>query len=302
MVNVVNWKDIVKKFNFKVEYSGSDKEIKSTRMTRTGLELSGYFGLNENHACILWGKEEFNYLENFDLNTQIKKVQEIFKLNPPVVILSRSFHPTEWLINLATIYNVTIISTTLSSSDINTRINLFLSEGLSKVTTLHGNLLEMYGIGVMIIGESGMGKSETTIELVKNGHLFVADDAIDCKKIFDKVIGRPSAIAKGFMEVRGLGIIDVARLFGIEKTKESTYVDVIIELVEFKPSVHHYERLGKDLQYKEIHGIKIPYYLVPVTSGKKISDLIEVIVANLKLIQSGYNSFNEFIERSKEVK
>lgn len=298
----MNWKNIIKKFGFKIEYAGAEKEIKSTRMTRTGLELSGYFGLNTINACILWGKEEFNYLENFDLNIKIKKVQDIFKLLPPLVILSRSFIPTEWLINLATLYNITIISTTLSSSDINTRINLYLSESLSKAITIHGNLLEIYGKGVVIMGESGIGKSETTIELVKGGHLFVADDAIDCKKIFDKVIGSPSLIAKGFMEVRGLGIIDVARLFGIEKIKESTYIDVIIELVEFKPQIHDFERLGKDLQYKEIHGIKIPYYLIPVANGKKISDLIEVIVANLKLIQSGYNSFNEFIQKSKEIK
>ncbi|WP_412032519.1 HPr(Ser) kinase/phosphatase [Malacoplasma muris] len=298
----MNWKNIIDKFDFKVEHVGFEKEIKSTRMTRTGLELSGYFSLETINACILWGKEEFNYLETFDLNTKIKKVENIFKLAPPVVILSRSFAPTHWLINLATIYNITIISTSLSSSDINTRINLFLSESLSKSITIHGNLLEIYGQGVMIIGESGMGKSETTIELVKDGHLFIADDAIECKKIFDKVMGSPSPIAKGFMEVRGLGIIDVARLFGIEKIKESTHIDVIIELVEFKPNIHNFERLGKDLQYKEIHGIKIPYYLVPVTSGKKISDLIEVIVANLKLIQSGYNSFNEFIQKSKEIK
>lgn len=298
----MNWKNIIEKFNYSVEYAGKTKEITSTRMTRTGLEFSGYFNHKTINASILWGKEEKEYLDNFDLQTKISKVQNIFKLDPPLVILSRSFKPTDWLLALAKTYDITIISTDKSSSDINTMTNLYLSEALSPSITLHGNLLELYGKGVLITGESGIGKSETTIELIKDGHLFVADDAVECKKVFDKIIGRPSEFAKGYMEVRGLGIVNVSRLFGIEKVKDSTNVDIIIELVEYKPNVHTFERLGQELNYKEIHGVKVPFYLVPVTSGKKISDLISVIVANYKLIQSGYNSFNEFIEKSKDIK
>lgn len=295
----MNWKDIVNKFDFNLEFVGEEREIKSTRMTRTGLEFSGYIAHTKINVPILWGNEEYQYLISFDTETRKSKLNKIFKLLPPIVILSRSFLIEEWLIELAQKYNITIVSTNMSSSDINTIVNLFLAESLSKVETIHGNLLEIYGKGVLIIGESGMGKSETTVELIKNGHLFVADDAVDCKNVFERLIGSPSRISDGFMEVRGLGIIDVSRLFGIEKIKPSTYIDVIIELVEYKPNVHTYERLGSKLKHKVINNVKIPYYLLPVTSGKKISDLIEVIVANLKLIESGYNSFDEFIEKSK---
>lgn len=298
---MVTWKNLNNKFNFNIEYEGKLSEIKSTRMTRTGLEFSGYIRHSEIKAAVLWGKEEFEYLNTFDIQTKINKISDIFKLNPPVVILSRSFEVTNYLINIAKSYEITILSTNMSSSDINTIINLYLSEMLSKVETIHGNLLEMYGKGVLIIGESGMGKSETTTELIKKGHLFVADDAVDCKKVFEKLIGMPSTISKGFMEVRGLGIINVARLFGIEKIKDYTHIDLIIELVEYKPNLHNFDRLGSEVKYKTINGVKLPYYLVPVTSGKKISDLIEVIVANFKLIESGYNSFVKFVEKSKEV-
>lgn len=298
---MITWKNLQNKFNFKIEYEGKLSEINSTRMTRTGLEFSGYIRHSKIKAAVLWGKEEFEYLNTFDIQTKINKISDIFKLNPPVIILSRSFEPTNYLINIAKNFGVTILSTNMSSSDINTITNLYLSEVLSKVETIHGNLLEMYGKGVLIIGESGMGKSETTTELIKKGHLFVADDAVDCKKVFEKLLGMPSTISKGFMEVRGLGIINVSRLFGIEKIKDSTHIDLIIELVEYKPNIHNFERLGSEVKYKIINGVKLPYYLVPVTSGKKISDLIEVIVANFKLIESGYNSFVEFIEKSKEV-
>lgn len=297
----MNWKDVVHKFGLEVAFSGALREIKSTRMTRTGLEFSGYFNRKKIHAAILWGKEEYDYLNTFNLEIRVKKVEDIFKLKPPMVILSRTFQVEKWLIQLATKYKITIVPTDMSSSDINTIINLFLSEALSKIETLHGNLLEVYGKGVLIVAESGMGKSETTIELLKKGHLFVADDAVDCKKVFGKLIGYPTPISKGFMEVRGLGIINVSRLFGIEKIIPSSNIDLIIEIVEYKPSIHDFERLGSKINYRTINGVELPYYLVPVAPGKKISDMIELIVSNFKLLESGYNSFDEFIKKSKEV-
>lgn len=297
----MTWKNIHKKFGFKIEHAGKERTIVSQRMTRTGLEFSGYFNRKQIKASILWGKEEFDYLKSFEKHDRNIKLENIFKLYPPVIILSRTFLPNKTLLNLAKKYDVTIMSTEMSSSDLNTQINLFLAENLSKVEVIHGNLLQIYGKGVLLIAESGMGKSETTVELLKHGHLFVADDAVDCRKVFGKLIGWPSAISKGFMEVRGLGIINVARLFGIEKIVQSTNIDLVIELVEYNPNVHVYERLGSKLNYKEINNVQLPYYLVPVSVGKKLSDLIEVIVSNFKLIESGYNSFDEFIKNSHEV-
>lgn len=298
----ISWKDIYEKFKYEIVNEGKEKPIVSTRVTRTGLEFAGYFKHKDIRAVVLWGKEEFNYLERFEESLIYLKLETILKINPPLIVLSRSFKPIKILLELAKKYDITIMATNLSSSEITTLMNLFLIETLSPITTVHGNLLEIYGKGVLLIGESGMGKSETTTELIKKGHMFIADDAVDCKQIFSKIIGAPPKFSKGFMEVRGLGIINVPRLFGIEKVKSQTEINLVIELVEFLPEKHNFERLGADLKYKNIAGIDIPHYLIPIASGKKISDLIEVIVANFKLIESGYNSFKDFDEKSKNIR
>ncbi|MDE5545006.1 MAG: HPr(Ser) kinase/phosphatase [Malacoplasma sp.] len=298
----MNWKEIYKNFpDYTVVNKGIDKEIISTRVTRTGLEFAGFFVHNNLKAVVLWGKDEFLYLKQFSQEEINNKIEKIFKTTPPLVVLSRSFPVIDLVVNLAKKYNITVISTKESSSSLTNYINTFLTEKLSPKEFVHGNLLEMYGLGVLLFGKSGLGKSETSIELIKKGHMLVADDAIYCSNVYNKIIGKAPKKFFGFLEARGLGIIDVGRMFGIEKIKESTHINVIIELVEFDSKVHSFERLGRELQYKEILGVKIPYFLLPVASGKKTSDMIEVIVAHLKLVLSGYNSFQELEKISKEI-
>lgn len=297
----MNWRDIQKKFKYEIKCEGEDREIESTRMTRTGLEFSGFFTHKKSSAIVLWGKEEFEYLSSFSLQVKSDKVEAIFKVKPPLIITSRSFKVEDWLIKLAKKHKITILSTSLASSEINTVINLYLAEALAKYSSFHANLLEIYGKGVLIFGQSGIGKSEISMELVKKGHMFVADDAVECANVFQKIIGRPNELSRGFMEIRGVGIVNIIRLFGIEKVKPQTEVSVIIEMVDYNATEMTFERLGREVTYKDILGVKIPYYLIPVTPGRKISDLIEVIIANLKLIDSGYNSFKEFEEKSKQI-
>ncbi|MEF9985198.1 MAG: HPr(Ser) kinase/phosphatase [Malacoplasma sp.] len=295
----MTWKNIVEEFNYKVINSGEEREIKSSRITRTGLEFSGFSSHKVFRAIILWGKEEFEYLNQFNLDEKISKITFIFSSKPPLLIVSRSFKIEHWLLTLAKQFEVTILETELSSSEITTTTNLFLINNLTACKTIHGNLVEIYGKGVLILGSSGIGKSEVSMELIKKGHMFVADDAVDCANIFNKIIAKPNIVSQDFMEVRGLGIINIPRLFGIEKTKSSTEVNVIIEIVELKNDTYEFERLGKEISYKEILGVKIPYYLIPINYGRKTSDLIEVIVANLKLNESGYNSFKDFIKKTQ---
>ncbi|BAC44091.1 HPr kinase/phosphorylase [Malacoplasma penetrans] len=297
----MNWKDVHKNFsNYKLESVGREKEIISNRVTRTGLEFADFFVHKDLKAVVLWGNDEYLYLKQFDEKLVKEKIEKIFQLTPPLVVLSRSFPAKGIILELAKKYDISILSTKESSADLTNYINTFLTEKLSKKEYLHGNLIELFGLGVLLMGKSGLGKSETSIELIKHGHMFIADDAIVCSNVFNKIIGRAPKRFFGFLEVRGLGIINASRVFGIEKVKESTQINVIIELVEFDPKVHTFERLGKDLQYKEILGVKIPYYLIPITPGKKTSDMIEVIVAQLKLMLSGYNSFKEMEEKSME--
>ena len=261
----MNWTDVNKHFeNYQVVYEGRKKDIVSSRITRTGLEFSGFLMHQKLGAVILWGNEEYSYLNQFSEKERIEKISKIFSLEPPLIVLSRSFKLSNYFLEIAKKYDVTIMKTDISSSEINTLMNIFLTESLAKTQMIHGNLLEMYGKGVLILGNSGTGKSETTIELIKHNHMFIADDAIECKRVFNKIIGQAPKKFYGFIEV------------------------------------HSFERLGNELRYKKLFDINIPYFLVPVTPGKKTSDMIEVIVANLKLMESGYNSFKDFLKKSKE--
>lgn len=306
MEKSVNWKNIYncllnlqKKID--ILHEGKLSDIIGIRVTRTGLEFANFFVHKNLKSVVLWGNDEFKYLSQFNTNEIKQKIEKIMQLNPPLIVLSISFiDHFEILKELAKKYNITVITTSISSADLTNHINWLLAELLSEEEFLHANLLKIYGFGVLITGKSGLGKSEVTLELLKKSHMFVADDAVICKKIYGKIIGKAPENFYGFIEVRGLGVVNVERIFGIEKMEKSTPIDIWIEIEKFNPSVHTYERLGKEIQYKKIMGVKIPYYLLPISSGKKTSDLIEITVAQLKLIQSGYNSFDEFIKKSKK--
>lgn len=296
------WKNIVKRFpEYDVLCEGAEREIVSSRITRTGLEFANFFVHRELGAVVLWGKDEFKYLLQFNMEKIREILEKIFQLNPPIIVLSRSFKSYDLLVELAKKYNVTILSTKESSANLTNNINTFLTISLAQEELIHANLIAIYGLGVLIIGASGMGKSETSLELIKKGHMFVADDAVICKNVYGQILGSAPENFYGFIEVRGLGIVNVGRVLGIEKIHKTSEINVVIELAEYNPSIHNFERLGKDLQYKEILGVKIPYFLLPIAPGKKTSDLIEITVAHLKLLLSGYNSFQDFIERSKEI-
>lgn len=289
----ITWKTLLNNLNiFEVLFEGEEREITSSRMTRVGLELSGFFIRKKSSATILLGKEEKLYLDQFDKNEANTKLENILKMSPPVIIISRSFEEN-LIIDLAKKYNTTILKSSSSSSEINTLVNLNLLKLLSKTEMIHGNLIEVYGLGVLIIGDSGIGKSEITMELIKKGHLFVADDAVEHYRVFDKVFGRPSMYTKNLIEIRGIGIVDFSKFYGIQQIKNEAQIDVIIEL-NILDGITQFERLGRETSYKELSGIKIPYYKVPISPGRNASDIIEVIVNKQKLdLESKVNNFNE---------
>jgi HPr kinase/phosphorylase len=150
-------------------------------------------------------------------------------------------------------------------------------------------------------GKSGVGKSEAALELVRRGHIFVADDAVDVSKVADRLYGRANLIAQSFIEVRGLGVLNIARMFGIEKTKDSTDIGVIIEIVRDEDNKVEFERIGRNLKYKLVEKVKVPYYCLPLTAGRKTSDLIEATVIDVKLKQHGYNSAQDYINRFRKI-
>lgn len=296
----MTWKDVLTYFpHFKLVYQGKLEKIHNLQVSRTGLEFAGFVAKRKLQRIVLWGKQEFLYLLQFS-NSEIEaKLEKIFQLNPPLIVLSRSFQPLPLLLQIAQKYQISIISTQESSKNLTYNINTFLTETLAQSEYIHANLIECYGVGVLIKGESGIGKSEACLELIKKGHLFVGDDAIVCKNVYNKIIGQAPDKFYNFMEVRGLGLINVARVFGIEKIKQKCYVQLIIELAPFDTQKYVYDRLGNHLQYQTILGVKLPYFLMCVNPSKKISDLIEVTVAQLKLIESGYSAYQELDAKLK---
>jgi HPr kinase/phosphorylase len=157
-------------------------------------------------------------------------------------------------------------------------------------------LINVYGVGVLLEGKSGVGKSEVAMELVKKGHIFVADDAVDVTNLADRLFGKPNAVANNFIEVRGLGILNIARMFGIEKTADSSNIDIIVELIrDDNLNKTDFERIGNKSYTKVVEKVKVSYYRLPITSGRKMSDLIETAVVDWKLKQHGYNSGDDYL-------
>jgi len=174
---------------------------------------------------------------------------------------------------------------------------------LAEYTTIHGTFINIFGTGVLIQGESGVGKSETALELIKRGHIFIADDAVDITNLAGRLFGKANIIAGNFIEVRGVGILNVSRMYGIEKTAPSSNIDVVIELAKITDMTEdqNFERIGTKNKTKNIMGTKIPYYRLPITPGRNMADLIETVVIDLKLKNDGYNSAQEYIDNYEKA-
>lgn len=289
---------VVRKFNLNVVANSDyiDREISTTGITRVGFELAGEILFKEIWNIVYFGSKESNYFNKFSETIISKKLGKILDLNPPLIIFGKNFKHAGILLKLAERYKIPIVEVKYSFYELNFTINSYISQKLSHQSLVHGTLLSVFGIGVILMGESGVGKSELAIELVKKGHIFVGDDAILVNRIGGNLYGRAEDSTKDFIEIRGLGIMNFSRSFGIERMIESTKIEIFIELI--KPAKHEkikFERFGREIQHKEFLETKIAHYYIPVIEGRSISDIIETAITDYKLKTSGYNSAEEFI-------
>lgn len=291
---------VVKKFDLKIVVNDdyTDREIPSTGIIRVGFELAGEVLFKEIWSIVYFGSKESNYLNNFSNSIISKKLRTIFELNPPMILFGKNFKHTNIMLRVAKEFKIPVVKVDYSFFELNFTINSYISQKLSNQTMHHGTLVDIFGIGVMLVGESGVGKSELAIELVKKGHIFVGDDAINVTRIGGNIYGSAEESTKDFIEVRGLGIINFSRSFGIERMIDSTRIEIVIELI--KPQKEEriiFERFGKDLNYKQFAGAYVVHYKIPVIEGRSIADIIETAVTDYKLKMSGYNSAQAFIEQ-----
>lgn len=264
-------------------------ELENADVNRPGLQLTGYMEEFPYKRLQVIGTVEYKYLTSLDSKMQYERFRGILSYNIPAVIFSYNREINQDIIDLAMYYDITLLRSPAKTTRLISDISDQLEYQLAPTTNVHGELLEVYGVGVLIMGKSSVGKSETALELVNRGHRLVADDMVDISAIDNKLIGEAPENIRHFMEIRGLGIINVRRLYGSGAIKFESEIDIVIELEQWKDNFE-YDRLGLDEHFIELLGVKIPHMIVPVRAGRNLALIIEVAAMNQREKAFGYNA------------
>ncbi len=294
----VNLTEIISKFKLETFYmSETEVMVNTSEVGRPGLPLAGFTELYQPHRVQIIGLEEYTYISELDEETRYENVEKFLAAKPICVIFSTSLQPPDEFFQLAKGYDVPLLGTPIRTSEFMARIISYLREKTAPQFTRHGVMVEVYGIGILILGDSGIGKSETAIELVKRGHRLIADDAVEIKKVSEKtLLASAPDLIRYYIELRGIGIVDVRRLFGIGSVKDTEKIELIINLepwVEGKM----YDRMGIKQEVTDLMGIEIPTVLIPVRPGRNLAVIIEIAAMNHRQKAMGYNTAEEFNER-----
>lgn len=271
----------------------SKKKIIIPDINRPGLALAGFFDYFPYERIQMFGKTEFTYLKKIGKEKSQKVLNKLFSYNICCVMISRNLKPPFNFELIAKKNKIPVIISSVFTTRLISFVMLYLERKLAPKITLHGTFIDVYGIGVLLIGKSGIGKSEITLELIKRGHRLISDDIIEIRKMSEDVLeGRGLNIIRHHMEIRGVGIIDVKNLFGVGAVRESQKVELIIHLEEWEKG-RNYERLGMEEQFEEMLGIKVSKIILPVKPGRNISVIIEVAAMTQRLKSQGYNPAKE---------
>jgi HPr kinase/phosphorylase len=279
---------------------GLKRKILTNEIHRPGLALSGFLERFPNKRTQILGETEIAYLRNQEPQARRMILERMFKLEIPCVIVTKSINPPPELLEIANSRNISVFQSLLSTTELMHRLAVVLDNVFALQTTLHGTLVDVYGVGLLYTGKSGIGKSECALDLVERGHRLVADDVIRViKKAPDVVVGTGSELLGHCMEVRGIGIIDIEKLFGIRAIRLQKRIEVEVRLV-FWDNESEYERLGLDDKFTAILGVEIPIVVIPVSPGKNITVISEVIAMNHMLKTYGQDSAQEISRRLSE--
>ena len=275
-------------------------EITCSRVNRPGLQIVGFYDYYEQARLQIIGKVENMYISKMTKKERLSRLEDFFKTQPAGVIYTSSLPIEDDVIELAKKYRVPLLRTSKATSEFMAALIAFLNVELGPRITRHGVLVEVYGEGILLLGDSGVGKSETAIELLKRGHRLIADDAVEIKRVSaTSLIGRAPEIIRHYVELRGIGIVDVRRLFGMGAVKDSEKIDLIINLETWQED-KMYDRFGLEEHTTEILGINVPSIVLPVSPGRNLSVVIEVAAMNNRQKKMGYNTAEEFNKRLME--
>lgn len=291
---------LVEEFHLEVAYAATDYE--SIRLTvedvaRPGLQLSGYFDHFEPMRLQVAGNVEISYVEKLTPAERAVTFDRLFSYKFPALLIARNLEPDPMCLEMAKKHNVTVLRSHEATSTIISDIITYLRAALAPRITRHGVLMEVYGEGLLLIGESGIGKSETAVELVKRGHRLIADDAVEIRKISSNSLsGTAPELIRNYVEMRGIGVINVAKLFGMGAVKAENEINLVVNIVPWNNN-EVYDRLGVEEHFMEILGVKVPMNTIPVTPGRNLAVILEVAAMNNRQRKMGYNPALEFTEQ-----
>jgi len=293
-------KTILEEFQFERLYEAtnlSEVVISSSDLNRPGLQIVGFYDYFDPKRIQIMGKVEFTYLEQYSGEKRYELLEKLFSKRIPLLIVTRGIQICPEMMVLAEKYDVTLVRSEEGTSSVMSALISYLNVQIAPRITRHGVLVEVYGEGILILGESGVGKSEAAIELLKRGHRLVADDAVEIKRVSSRtLVGSSPAIIRHFVELRGIGIIDVKEIFGIGAVKDTESIDLIIHLEPWEEN-KQYDRLGMVDEYTNIMGINVPSLTVPVKLGRNLAVIIEVAAMNNRQKRMGYNAAVELNNR-----
>ena len=296
----VTFENFIAQLNLEVLSVPDDTQkikITSTEVNRPGLLISGFSKDFDPSRIQILGRMEFSYLDSLDHDVKIERMNNLFGREIPAVIVTRNMLISSEIVELARRHKVPLLRTGEETSTFMAEAIAYLNNELAKRITRHGVLVEVYGEGVLIIGDSGVGKSETAIELVKRGHRLIADDAIEIRKISNKsLIGQSPENLQPFVELRGVGIINIARTYGAGAVKQSQEIDMVIELEHWKPE-KSYSTIGLNDEYMDIMGVSVIKSVIPVRPGRNLSIIIETAAIVNRQKKMGYNAARELLEK-----
>ena len=296
-------KDLKEQFDF-IQISGDDNAllnrwIIAPDVYRPGFELSGYVEPNDLKRVLVMGNKEYDFMNKLDYRTQCERFESITDAYTPCIILSEGFKSMDSLLEVTKRKNFPVLVSDEKTYQLIVDVVSYLSEQLAPTTNLYGVMLSIYGKGIMITGKSGIGKSELALDLIKKGHVLIADDRVDASRIHNDITCTAPKLLRKMLEIRGLGIVDVTRLFGAQSYLDKADLDLVISLTKLEETIEH-DRLNPINNSVDILGLDVPQLVIPITEGKNLSVIIEAAVSNYILREQGIDSNEGFKQRVRD--
>ena len=294
----VHLPELVERLKMAVVNRGADYEtalVGIKDVNRPGLQLAGYFDYFDERRLQVIGMAETKMLESMTSEQRSESFAKLFSYNIPALVVSRDLDIYPECLTMARKYQRTLLHTAETTVDFTTKVIELLTQLMAPTITRHGVLLDIYGEGVLITGDSGIGKSETAIELVKRGHRLVADDAVDIRRVSDQLIGKAPELIRHYIELRGIGVIDVQQLFGMSAVILEAQIDLVVHLEQWRED-KFYDRFGLDEEPVDILGVELPILTIPVMPGRNLAVIVEVAAMNNRHKKYGYNAAQKLAE------